>query len=300
MTFPVYLTRDVIASRVFEYNGKGDKKMRRLVTGLLVLAAVLLMVTGCGQSKGETVSRDQQFVVGMECNYAPFNWTTLEEGDTTVAISAVDYADGYDVVMAQKIADAMGKQLVIKKIEWNGLEPAVRNGEIDAIIAGMTATPQREENADFTTPYYESEMVMIVRRDSAYVNATSIQDFSGARVLGQLNTLYDEVIDQIEQVDHATPLATYPMMVVALQSGDVDAITAELPVAQGIVSSNSDLVMIRFEEGMGFVADTTVSIAVRKGNTELLNEIQAALDEIPVEERNQIMLDATNRQPAVE
>ena len=112
--------------------------------------------------------------------------------------------------------------------------------------------------------------------------------------------MYDEVIDQIEGVNHVTPLKTYPMMVVALQSGDVDALTAELPVAQGIVSSNPDLVMVRFSAENGFEADTTVSIAVQEGNTELLNAVQAALDNISVEDRVQMMADATNRQPAVE
>lgn len=271
---------------------------------LIALGAAALLMAGC--TSNETPNNDsnnptrETFTVGMECNYAPFNWTTLDENDTTVSISSVDYCDGYDVVIAQRIADAMDMDLVIKKIAWEGLEPAVSSGEIDAIIAGMTETPERAENADFTSPYYESEMVMIVRKDDALINAVSIQDFSGKTVLGQLNTLYDDVIDQIEGVNHATPLATYPLMVLALQSGDVDGLTAELPVAEGVISANSDLTMVRFSEGNGFVADTSVSIGVKKGNTELLQAIQGALDSITEEERTQLMLDATNRQPSNE
>ena len=164
----------------------------------------------------------------------------------------------------------------------------------------MTATPERKENADFTTPYYESEMVCIVRKDDALAGATSLADFTGKNVQGQQNTLYDDIIDQIPGVNHMTPLQSYPLMVLSLQNGEADALTAELPVATGVVTSNPNLAIVRFAEGQGFQADTTVSIAVKKGNTQLLSEVQAALDTIDTDTRNQWMTDAVSRQPANE
>lgn len=263
--------------------------------GLFCLA---LLIVGCSSSKN--TSSKNTFTVGMECNYAPFNWTTLEKNDTTISISSVDYCDGYDVAIAKKIADDLGKELVIKKISWEGLEPALSSNEIDAIIAGMSETPERAQNVNFTTPYYESEMVLIIKKDSKYINSTDIQDFANATVLGQLNTTYDEIIDQIENVNHATPLPTYPLMIVALQSGEVDAITAELPVAEGVISSNEDLTYIKFEKNKGFEVDSSVSIAIAKNNDELLKQVQTSLDKISIEERNELMLLAVNRQPAGE
>ncbi|MFI3284744.1 MAG: transporter substrate-binding domain-containing protein [Erysipelotrichaceae bacterium] len=268
--------------------------MKRLIT----LTTIALLLTGC--TSASDADATNTFTVGMECNYAPFNWTTVEEGESTVAITSVDYCDGYDVVIAQQIADELGMELVIKKISWDGLEPAVNSGEIDAIIAGMTATEEREENVDFTSPYYESEMVMIVRADGSYVDATSIQDFAGATVLGQLNTLYDDVIDQINDVIHATPLDTYPRMVLSLQENDVDGLVAELPVAIGVVAANPDLAIVQFSEGSGFDADTTVSIAVSEGNSELRDAIQSVLDGIDADTRNDLMTQAVDRQPATE
>ena len=272
--------------------------------------AVRLALAGCGGGTSSSQSSESseagapvektQFVVGMECNYAPFNWTQVEDGESAVSLGGAGYADGYDVVMAKYIADALGKELVIKKIEWTGLEPAVSNGEIDAIIAGMTATPEREEGVDFTQPYYESEMVCIVKADSDLAAATSLADFSGCRVLGQLNTTYDEIIDQIPEVEHLTPMQSYPLMVVALQNGEAEALTAELPVAEGIVAANPDLTIVRFAEGQGFEVDTTVSIAVAEGNTELRDAIQGVLDTIDTDTRNQWMRAAVERQPAVE
>ena len=83
----------------------------------------------------------------------------------------------------------------------------------------MTETPERAESVNFTTPYYESDMVVIVRNDSELVNIDDIQQLSGYNVLGQMNTTYDEVIDQIEGVNHLTPLDRYPRMILSLQSG---------------------------------------------------------------------------------
>ncbi len=265
------------------------------VLALVLATLMLLAAAGCGSKPAE----EKTFTIGMECAYAPFNWTQLEKTDTAVDIGNASYADGYDVVMGKYIAEKLGRTLVVKPIAWEGLEPAVNNGEIDAIIAGMTATPERKQNVDFTTPYYESKMVVIVRKDSDLAGITDIQQLSGRKVQGQLNTIYDDVIDQIDGVDHVTPLATYPLMVVALQNGEVDALTAELPVAVGVTSSNSDLTYVEFDADKGFEADTSVSIAVKKGNTELLDKINEALAGISQEDREAMMEDAVANQPVV-
>lgn len=274
---------------------------------LVILLVMTLLMTGCSTKSSNEESATTQMtveqgklIVGMECNYAPFNWTQIDKTEYTVAISDVDYTDGYDVQMAKMIADELGLELVIKKLAWEGLVPALNADEIDLVIAGMTETPDRAESADFTSPYYESEMVMIVRADDDLVNATSIQDFSGKIVLGQLNTTYDTIIDQIDGVIHAVPQESYPRMVLSLSEKEVDAITAELPVAVGVVAANPNLAIVTFTEGNGFEVDTSVSIAVKKGNSELQDAVQTILDTITQDQRNDMMIAATNRQPAVE
>jgi len=272
---------------------------------LLALLMILLLAAGCSsnatpENNGSKQPESSVLRVGMECDYAPFNWTQVSDSDTAVAISSVDYADGYDVVIASKLAAALGMEVQIVKTDWDSLIPSLNAGAIDCIIAGMTETPERAEAVNFTTPYYESDMVVIVKADSDLVNITSIQELSGRNVLGQINTTYDDVIEQIQGVNHMTPLATYPRMILSLQAGEADAITAELPVANGVVAANPDLAIVRFAEGQGFVVDTSVSIAVAKQNTELLNNLQNALNSISQEERLQIMEDAVNRQPSVE
>ena len=277
--------------------------MKRLMAVCMALL-VCVSLTACGGSSDDTSKGDKkEFVVGMECNYAPFNWTATEESETTVPIDGGSgYADGYDVQIAKMIAEDLGMELKIKKISWDGLQPALESGEIDAIIAGMTADDEREQGADFTTPYYESEMVMIVRADDPLAKATSINDFSGKNVMGQVNTTYDEVIDQIPNVNHLTPLKDYPSMINALRQKVADGITAELPVATGAVEANNDMAIVHFADGQGFEADTSVSIALAEGSrdSDFFKKVQAALDKISEETRQDLMLEVTKRQPAGE
>lgn len=271
--------------------------MKRVLT-LLILA---LLCAGCSApASGNNDDSSNVLKVGMECNYAPFNWTQVEDSETAEPISSVDYCDGYDVVMAARIASELGMDVQIVKTDWDNLIPALNNNDIDLIIAGMTATPERAEAVNFTNPYYESQMVVVVRADSELTNITNIQELSGYNVLGQLNTLYDEIIDQIEGVNHLTPQESYPRMVLSLQTGEADAITAEMPVALGVVAANPDLAIVTFDGENGFIADTTVSIAARKSDTELLNKVQGVLDTISQDERNTMMQQATDRQPAAE
>ena len=191
----------------------------RTFTALLLAAIMLFALTACGSQAADDSSNDQQqeqqdtttnesneFRVGMECAYAPNNWQESEATDSNVPVENVAgaYAEGYDVQIAKAIADGLGKELVIVKLSWDGLIDALNQGQIDAIIAGMMDTAERRESINFSDPYRETTYGLMVLADSPYLNATSIQDFSGAAVLGQQGTALDDVIEQIEGVDHLT------------------------------------------------------------------------------------------------
>lgn len=268
--------------------------MKRIL-GVLIIA---MFVTGCGNTNDQG-SASNKFIVGMECNYAPYNYQVNDASDTSVSIGGAGNCDGYDVSIARKIAEKMGKDLEIKKLEWDGLQPALQSGEIHAIIAGMTANEEREQGIDFTSPYYDTEMVMIVRKNDALANASSIQEFSGKSVIGQMNTNYDTVIEQIQNVKHLTPKAAYPEMVMSLTSGEADGITAEVPVAEGVVAANPSLTFITFADGKGFDIDNSVSIGLKEGSrdSEFFQQVQKALSEITENERIEMMKKATANAP---
>lgn len=164
----------------------------------------MLLLAGCGTNSDSASgsSNDNTFKVGLEAGYAPFNWTQNNDSNGAVKINgSSEYAGGYDVEIAKKVAEGLGKELVIVKTEWDGLVPALVSGKIDAIIAGMSPTAERKETIDFSDSYYKSNLVMVVKKGSKYENAASIQDFKGAKVTAQLNTFHYSVIDQIEGVE---------------------------------------------------------------------------------------------------
>lgn len=266
--------------------------MKKIVTLIAALALVCTAALGMADT----------LKVGMECNYAPYNWTQSEPSDEAVAIEAGGYADGYDVRMAKRIAEGLGMELEIVKTEWDGLVPSLMSGKIDCIIAGMSPTEERKVTIDFTDPYYESELCLVVKKDGAYANATSLADFSGAKITGQLNTFHYTVIDQIDGVQKMPAMDTFPAMIVALEAGAIDGYVSERPGAVSAMTSNPDLSYVSFAEGQGFEAspeDVAIAVGVAKGS-ELTAKINGILAGISTEERIAIMDAATAAQPLSE
>lgn len=272
-----------------------------LALALLLTAALVFSLAACGGSGGG--SSDNVLRVGMECDYPPFNWTQLTDANGAVALGDGTYAGGYDVEIAKRVAASLGKELVIVKVDWDGLPPSLTSGKIDAVIAGMTNTAERRETLDFTDNYYTSDLVLVVRQDGPYAAATSLQDFAGAKITGQMGTLHYDVIDQIDGVDKQQALGDFPTMVASLTSGKIDGYVSERPGARSAAATNPNITFIEFAPGSGFDFDgndVSVAVAIRKGDTELKEAINTALAEITEEEREQYMVDALANQPSAE
>ena len=280
-----------------------------VVAAVICVLALILVFRGCNVEKNdatsdlEAIKEKGKIVVGMECAYAPYNWTTSTSGEHTVPISNNPgaYADGYDVVIAKAIANALNVELEIKAIEWGGLIAALEAGEIDMIIAGMSPTEERKLSIDFTDTYFDSELVMVVRKDGAYTGAASIQDFTGAKITGQLNTFHYGVIDQISGVIKGTALEDFGALIMALDGGSIDGYVCEKPGAESAVSANSNFTYIEFADGNGFVCDpaeSSISVGVRKGSNLVseINNVLASLDS----QKEAIMNAAITRQPVSE
>lgn len=277
--------------------------MRRLFTLMLTLAMVLSLAA-CGGSAEDAAPAGEealpQLRVGMECAYAPNNWQESEPSDTNVPIENVPgaYAEGYDVQIARIVADALGRELVIVKLGWDGLIDALNQGQIDAIVAGMMDTPERKEAINFSLPYHETIYGMLVNKDSAYANAASIQDFSGAAVLGQKDTALDTVIDQIEGVDHLTPVSSVPDMLSRLQQGTCDALVINVESSAGYLAANDNFQVLTFEEGSGFeLVSKGACVGLRKSDTDLLEQVNAALEQLDRPTRDAMWETAVAGQP---
>ena len=263
------------------------KKIFVLLLSVILLSALL---SGCsGLSK-------EKLKVGMECDYSPFNWTQTDKSNGAVAISndSTGFAGGYDVQMAKKIADYLGMELEIVKTDWDGLIPGITSGKLDLIIAGMSPWEERKEVIDFSDYYYESELVIVVKADGAYAGASSLADFSGAKITAQQNTTHYEVIDQIPGVNKQEALPDFASMTNSLKSGFIDGYVSETPHAKNVSGVHDDLTYVEFEAGKGFsydVNEANISIGMAKGS-DLLPKVNEALAKISKQEREQLMIQA--------
>jgi putative lysine transport system substrate-binding protein len=272
------------------------KNLSLLIAGVLTTT---LLLTGCGTSNSKKAADKATFKVGMEAGYAPFNWTQPKDSNGAVKIQGgADYAGGYDVEIAKKIAKDLGKELVIVKTDWEGLIPALESGKIDAIIAGMSPTAKRREAIDFSKDYYKSDLVMVVKKGGKFDGATSTKDFSGAKISAQLNTFHYTVIDQIQGVNKQTAMDNFPAMRVALESGIIDGYVSERPEGVSAQAANGNFKMVEFKEGFSTSEeDTSIAVGLKKGS-ELTEKINKTLEGISAEQRKEIMDTAIKNQPA--
>ncbi|MGN0106630.1 MAG: transporter substrate-binding domain-containing protein, partial [Hominilimicola sp.] len=275
------------------------------------------LMAGCGSSApsttdtptAETSSADV-LRVGMECAYAPFNWTqtsdSVANGDTAVPIyGGGGYAYGYDVMIAKKIAQQLGMDLEVHKVEWDSIGLSMDSGEYDCIIAGMGRTAERQLSYSFTDPYYYRSNCVVVKKGSELENITGLSDLAGKNVKAttQLGTGWVPLLDQIPDVVLGANYETTAEVFMALSNGTADIAVIDVPTAESALLTNDDLKIITLADGDTFVGDeemTNVCIATRKNDTELRDKIQGAMDSLGLtkDSMNEIMEEAITLQPA--
>lgn len=275
----------------------------------------MMFLAGCGPAAQETddagstaddtaatasFGSDGMLRVGMEAAYAPYNWQVSEESEFTMPIENVSgaYADGYDVQVAKLIAEEFDLDPVAVKLDFSGLIDALNSGQIDIICAGMSVDPERAESADFSNSYIDDDIVMITTEDSPYVNATTFADIAGATVLGQAATMYDTVIDQIPDVTHATPAETVPLVIENLANGRCDIITYSMLSMPKLIEQYPNFVELQMEEKFEGSAMPDNAAIVKGSDVEIMDRINAVIDGISEDERQDMWNACMDRQPA--
>ena len=276
--------------------------MTRKIIALVLAMAMCLCFASCGK----TEDNGNVLRVAMECAYAPYNWTQNDDSNGAVPIAGTNsYAYGYDVMMAKLIAEAMGKELEIVKLDWDALVPAVSSGDVDLVIAGQSITAERLEVVDFSDPYFYASIVTLTKADSEYATAASVADLAGAVCTSQLGTIwYDICLPQIPDADIQNAQETAPAMLVALDSGAVDLVVTDMPTAMAATAVYEDMVLLDFTgtEGEFEVSEEEINlgISMKKGNAELLEAVNGVLATLTVEDYEAMMQDAIAVQPLSE
>ena len=292
------------------------RRMTRLMT-LLMAAAMLLTLTACGGSTASetpaadapaaviTGVEDGVLTVGMECAYAPYNWTQMDDsnGAVPIANNPGSYANGYDVMIAKKICEANGWELEVMAIGWDGLVPALNAGQLDAVIAGQSMTETRMQEVDMAGPYFYASIVCVTQKNNELATATGISQLKGACTAQTGTIWYDSCLPQIEGAELMPASETAPAMIMAATSGTVDYICTDMPTAMGACATYDNLVILDFsgtdddfevDEG-----EINIGISVVKGNEFLFNAMNDVLGQMTVEDFNNTMNEAIAVQPEI-
>ena len=293
----------------------------RKITCLILAMLLTLSLAACGGKSESTATtaaassstgvEDGVLTIAMECAYAPYNWTQGDDSNGAVPISNVpgSYANGYDVMIGKKIAEANGWQLEVIQSDWDSLVPGVQTGIFDAVIAGQSMTAERSEQVDFAGPYFYATIVCVTKKDSPFASAQSIKDLTGGKCTAQIATIwYDQCLPQIEGAKVQTAAETAPAMLMALETGSVDFICTDMPTAQGAIAAYPDMTILDFSGTDGDfqfsdqvrAENVNIGVSVKKGNTELKDKIDAVLSTMTQDDMNALMQQAIAVQPLSE
>ena len=286
--------------------------MKKSVVAVLLATMAALTMTACGAAKttdaGDAAAAGdgKTLKVAMECGYAPYNWTQPDDSNGAVPIQdSKDYAYGYDVMMAKKIAQELGRELQIVKLDWDSLVPAVQSGTVDCVIAGQSITSERLEMVDFTEPYYYASIVGLTKADGTYADAKGLSDLAGATCTSQLGTVwYDVCLGQIKDANIQPAQESAPAMLVALESGRTELVVTDMPTAMAACTAYPDLKLLDFTDTQDNFQvseeEINIGISVQKGNKELLDGINGVLSKMTKEDYEKMMNEAISVQPLSE
>ena len=282
---------------------------RNYFKALAIFMLTATSLTACGGGQVD----NNKLVIGMECAYQPFNWTESKANDFTLPIYGTnEFADGYDIAIARYLSKDLGKEVIIKRIQWGDLIPSLQNGQINMVLAGMSSTAERRETIDFTNPYLKSDLAFLMRTEDIPVgnSASNPVDydglkslFSGKKLVCQSGVVGEDIIDTYFagvdglNIGHNPALATYPLAAIDVQNGGSFAMPAELPVVQAMASLPGLGVLYCDYSFLseGDLEGLSVNIGVKKGNTELVNELNASLGRLSQDERSRLMGEASQR-----
>ena len=229
-------------------NIMGERQMKKWLLSLLtvVFAGVLLSACGSSEESGSDGSSDKKVLkMATSADYKPFEYIDTAKSEEII---------GFDVDLAKTVAEKLGYELQVSDMDFGGLITALKNGQADLVLAGMTPTEKREESVDFSDIYYTSKHMVVTAKDS---NITSAEDLKGATVGVQMGSIQETTADELAKtIDmKVEDRNRIPELVQEIKSGRFDAAIIEDMVAEGYLAKNDDLsgfVLEQSEEEVGY------------------------------------------------
>lgn len=221
---------------------------------IIVLLCMIMLVAGCGKKD------DSKLIMVTEAGFAPYEY--YSNGEIV----------GVDVDIAKEIAASMGKELIIKDIAFDSIINEVKTGKADFGAAGISYNEERAKNVDFTINYSTSKQVVIVKNNS---NITNIGDINNKKIAVQLGSIADTYVSSTYKDASVVRQKKYLAAIEDLNTGKVDCVVMDLLPAEQILKTNSGLKILD-----GALVEDSYGMIVKKGNKELLNNINKVLEKL--------------------
>ena len=233
------------------------------VTALVACMALLVMsLVACG---GEKAQDTKVLNIGTNAEFPPFEFIDAEAG-------VIGEFAGIDVEIGKAVAESIGSEAVINNMDFDSLLIALNNDQVDCVIAGMTITPERQEEVDFSTPYYKATQVMIVAADSDIAKAADIAD----KQIGVIDGYTGQVC--VEELGYEfSGYRKGTDAILDIVNGKLDVVVIDSATAEAFIADNEGLAIV--EDSEAFAAEE-YGIAVKKGNPELLEAANAKIKEL--------------------
>lgn len=262
--------------------------MKKKIVGLLIIAAMMTgVLAACGtkdnagEQNNSTGNNEQTNVDNQQQE------DTAEDGDNTIIVGTeagfapYEYMEGTEVVgidmdIAQAIADALDKELVVKNMDFDGALMAVQNGAVDFVAAGVSVSEERKQVMDFSMDYVDSTEVVVVNKENPAVS--NVDDLAGKVVGVQQGNIADFYVEENIEAKEIKRYTKFAQAAQDLLNGKIDCIVMDLYPAQELIASNADLTVLDDS-----LFEDKYAIAVQKGNQELLDQINAVIEQLKEE-----------------
>ena len=264
------------------------KKHLIKIMSITLIVSLSITLFGCASAstgnKVEQIKKAGVILVGTSGDYPPYEFHGEVDGKDEIV--------GFDIEIAKQLAKDLGVKLVIKDMKFDALLASLNTSKVDFVMAGMTPTPERSENVDFSKVYYTAVQTIVIRtKDKDLIK--SLDDLKNKNIAVQKGSIQEGIAKEQLPSSKAIALPKISDEILELKNSKVDALIVEAPVAEAYVSNNKDL-MIATIKLKG--DDSGSAIAIKKGNTALVDEFNKTLEKLISEKQiDKLVTDATNK-----
>ena len=218
--------------------------------------------------KLQEIKDSGKLVMGTSADYPPYEWHLIKDGKDEII--------GFDIDIAQAIADELGVELEVKDMDFDGLIPALTTGKIDIIIAGMNATEERKQSVDFTDVYYTQTDIVVIRKEDAD-KFTSEDSLKTAALATQKATVQETYLLETFPDAEIQSVPKWNTAIMSLTTGKVDAVMMVDTVAKQFIAQNDDLMVANFDINS---TPNAAAIAVAKNGGDFLETVNNIVNEM--------------------